>query len=347
MVLLVGCRSSEVGLSFSMPQLDLKNTYIDAIWPAPPAQARYAYVGDLTGEQNYKNQATNTTSRGLTSLLKIVAGVESNTEPLTVLQRPLDISVDDKGRIFVTDISRQAIFVFDQSKDELILWEDIGNGRTFKSPIGIVSTDEYIFVADSELGEVFVLGKDGRPLRSFGKGLLKRPTGLAANDDEGYLYVADAAAHSILIFGFDGHFVRSFGQKGDGAGEFNAPTYLMYKNGNLYVTDTLNARVQVLNRSGEPMAQVGRRGLYVGNLTRPKGVGVDSEGNIYIVESYYDHLLIFDSTGNLLLPIGGPGHSAGSFFQPAGLFIDADDRIFVADMLNGRVAIFQYLHGEY
>jgi DNA-binding beta-propeller fold protein YncE len=330
-----------------MPELDLKNTYIDAIWPAPPAQVRYAYVGDLTGEQNYTKHTTKAASRGLTSILKLIAGVDTNTEQVTVLQRPQSISVDDSGRILVTDISRAAIFVFDQSKDKLIIWEDIGNGRKFKSPVGIVSTNERIYVADSELAEIFVLGKDGKPWRSFGKGLLRRPTGLAANMDDGYLYVADAAAHSIFIFGLDGHFIRSFGQKGDKAGEFNAPTYLIYRNEKLYVTDTLNARVQVLTSSGEPLAQVGRRGLYVGNLTRPKGVAVDSEGNIYIVESYYDHLLIFDSRGNLLLPIGGSGQSAGSFFQPAGLFIDADDRIYVADMLNGRVAIFQYLRGEY
>jgi DNA-binding beta-propeller fold protein YncE len=91
------------------------------------------------------------------------------------------------------------------------------------------------------------------------------------------------------------------------------------------------------------LGQIGQRGLYVGNLVRPKGVTVDSDGNIYVVESYYDHLLIYDEDGKFLVPIGGTGSEAGQFFLPAGMWSDKNDRIFVADMFNSRVVIFRYV----
>ncbi len=90
---------------------------------------------------------------------------------------------------------------------------------------------------------------------------------------------------------------------------------------------------------------IGKRGLYLGNLTRPKGVTVDADDNIYVVESYYDHLLVFDMQGEFLLPIGGTGNDVGQFFLPSGVWNDDRGRIYVADMYNGRVMILQFLGG--
>ena len=109
------------------------------------------------------------------------------------------------------------------------------------------------------------------------------------------------------MFDDEGRLIDIIGQRGEGPGEFNAPTHIALSNGRLYVTDTLNARIQVLDLNGEPISMIGKRGLYLGNLTRPKGVTVDADDNIYVVESYYDHLLVFDKQGQFLLPIGGTG----------------------------------------
>lgn len=106
----------------------------------------------------------------------------------------------------------------------------------------------------------------------------------------------------------------------------------------------MNSRVQILRiDSGEFLGSIGRRGLYTGNLVRPKGVATDADGNIYIIESLYDNLLIFNSKGQFLMPIGGVGHEVGKFYLPSGVTVDDLGRIFVADTFNGRVAIFQYL----
>ena len=112
-------------------------------------------------------------------------------------------------------------------------------------------------------------------------------------------------------------------------------------------TDAMSSRIQVLRAAdGAPLRRFGARGLYLGNLVRPKGVSVDSEGNVYVVESYYDSLLVFSARGEFLLPIGGTGTSTGRFYLPSGVWVDARNRVHIADMFNGRVVLFQFLGGS-
>ena len=116
--------------------------------------------------------------------------------------------------------------------------------------------------------------------------------------------------------------------------------------GELYVTDTLNNRVQVFGADGQVLQrQLGSRGLVLGNLVRPKGVGVDGEGNVYVVESFYDSLLVYSREGEFLMPIGGTGKATGRFYLPSGVWVDGKNRVHIADMFNGRVVLFQFLGG--
>jgi DNA-binding beta-propeller fold protein YncE len=186
----------------------------------------------------------------------------------------------------------------------------------------------------------------GSPRAPIGRGLLKRPTGVARDARSDQLYVADTYAHDIKVFDATGALLRTIGRRGAGDGEFNFPTHLAFVNGELYVTDTLNSRVQVFAADASlPSRRLGARGLVLGNLVRPKGVGVDGEGNVYVVESYHDSLLVFSAQGEFLLPIGGTGTATGRFYLPAGVWVDARNRVYVADMFNGRVVLFQFLGG--
>jgi DNA-binding beta-propeller fold protein YncE len=157
--------------------------------------------------------------------------------------------------------------------------------------------------------------------------------------------VSDTAEHNVKVFADNGTLVQVIGQVGTKPVEFNAPTHISFVGGKLYVTDTFNARVQVLDSEGKFIRSVGSRGLYMGNLVRPKGVTADTEGNVYIIESFHDFLLVYDQDTRFLLPIGGTGGAPGQFYLPAGVWSDGHNRIYVADMYNGRVEIFQYLQG--
>ena len=155
--------------------------------------------------------------------------------------------------------------------------------------------------------------------------------------------MADRGDNDIKVFDDAGELVATLGEFGEGPGQFNGPTYLDWRDDKLYVTDTLNSRIQIFSPDGKLISMFGRRGLYLGDLPRPKGVTVDQRGNIYVVESYYDYLLVFNHNGELLLPIGGTGNEPGEFFLPAGVWADNSNHIYVADTFNGRVVIFEYL----
>lgn len=342
-MLLVGCAETRSTLRYEARDAQ------QVVWPPAPETPRYRYVGELTGEENVHREGGGIAEAGLNAL-KWLVGLLSEKSPAVILQRPQAGTVDGNGRIYVTDASRQAVYVFDEKAGKLHVWEMAEENTRFEVPIGIaMGANGEVLVTDASLGRVFRLSGQGVPVGSFGKDVLKHPTGLARDAALGRVYVADAHLHQIRVFDDAGNLLTTYGsgQRGEGPGEFNSPTHLAFAGGKLYVTDTLNARAQVLavdDAGAARVAQVfGRRGLFVGDLARPKGITVDAVGNIYVVESYYDHLLVFNPQGEFLLPIGGGGSGVGEFFLPAGVWSDQRGRIYVADMFNGRVVIFEYL----
>jgi DNA-binding beta-propeller fold protein YncE len=314
------------------------------MWPAAPEVPRFLYTGTLTGEQNFR--AADSERSGLQAFGRWIVGLDVKPPQPVVLQRPAAVIGDDNGRLYVSDTSRQAVFVFDEKAGELQVWDRAQGFIRFVAPVGLAVAPGRLFVADAELGAVFVLDARGEPQAVIGRGLLQRPTGLARDAKRGLLFVADTSAHDIKVFTDAGLLVRVIGGRGQGDGEFNYPTHLAYANDELYVTDTLNNRVQVFSAEGQvQQRKFGARGLVIGNLVRPKGIGVDAEGNVYIVESYYDSLLVFSPRGEFLMPIGGTGTATGRFYLPSGVWVDARNRVHIADMFNGRVVLFQFLGG--
>ena len=314
------------------------------IWPQAPDKPRFRYVGELTGQQNLVRQdGDRSIGTKFVDFLKWLVGLQSRGEKPVVLQRPQSGVVDQQGRILVTDVSRQAVFVFDP-KGGLEVWDRAMADYGFKTPVGIaLGKDNTILVADAGLGRVLVLDDKGNPVRNFGADILTRPTGIARDPISGHIFVADTREHDIKIFDDDGNLVKIVGKRGVKPGEFNGPTHLSFTKNKLYVTDTLNARVQILTRSGEFLSEFGRRGNFVGDMVRPKGVAADSDGNIYVVESLNDYLLVYNSEGQFLMPIGGTGSGVGQFYLPSGVWTDSKDRVYIADMFNGRIVILQYL----
>lgn len=335
---MTGCASTHGVLHY---QVDPKTA---VVWPSAPEKPRYRYVGALTGEENIQLDDEHALASSGTRFFKWLIGLSSAKHSPVVLQRPQGVMVDKQGRVYVTDVSREAVYVFDEVQGKLSVWEMATAKDHFLTPIGIApGGNGEILVADAQWGYIVRLDHNGHPLGTFGKGQLSWPTGIARDPDSGDIYVSETHAHDIKVFDKDGKYLRTIGKRGVNPGEFNSPTFLSIAHQKLYVTDTMNARVQVLSLDGKPLKVFGRRGVFVGNMPRPKGIAADNDGNIYVVESYFDYLLIFNAAGQLLLPIGGTGSGVGQFYQPGGIWIDQRDRIYVADTFNGRIVVLQYL----
>ena len=340
--ILAGCATGPMVM-----QLEGTDADTGRVFPPPQTQEvpRYRYLGQLVGETNFRSASGG--GSGARKLFAWIVGLLETPDQPVVLQRPQTGVVDAKGRVLVTDVSRNAVFVFDEAAGRLDVWDQASKRQRFAAPIGIaLGREGQVLVADAELGRVFRLGPDGTPLGDFGAGVLTRPTGLARDARSGRIYVADTHAHDIKVFDDEGQLVATWGRRGDGPGELNYPTHLSFSDGVLIVCDSLNARVQLFDSEGRATLRFGERGLYVGNLVRPKGVAADDEGNLYVVESMHDTLLVFDRQGQLLMSLGGTGQDVGRFYLPAGVWVDSRNRVFVADMFNGRVAVFQFLGGN-
>lgn len=339
--LLAGCGSQAVRgtlrLNMSANPAD-HSLYI----PPPPSVPRYVFVGELWGETNFREDSRTMTA-ARRAFAWLVGLLDEPVEEMNLV-RPQSGTVDDRGRILVTDVGRPGVFVFDERENEMRFWGDATEDLHFVSPTGIVAgPNGETWVSDPELGAIFRLAPDGKPIGIVGKGVLQRPNGLARDSAKGRVYVADTRANEIKVFDDTGRLVQAFGRTGDTGGELNTPTYLAYDNGQLYVTDTFNGRVQVFDEEGNFLRQFGSRGTYIGQMPRPKGVTLDDEGNVYVVESYFDHILIFNEQADFLLGLDGSGRPGDAFYLPAGIWSDSRNRIFVADMFRGRVVIFQFL----
>ena len=55
--------------------------------------------------------------------------------------------------------------------------------------------------------------------------------------------------------------------------------------GNVYVTDTFNNRIEIFDADGEFISQFGKNGDGPADLERPKGIAIDSDGHIWVVDA--------------------------------------------------------------
>jgi NHL repeat len=87
-------------------------------------------------------------------------------------------------------------------------------------------------------------------------------TGGVAWDKDGNIYVADGVAMGagnarVAKFDKDGHFIKSWGQRGTEVGQFNSLRGIaLDAQGNVYVADAGNKRIQVFDGNGTPKAQI-------------------------------------------------------------------------------------------
>jgi DNA-binding beta-propeller fold protein YncE len=205
-------------------------------------------------------------------------------------------------------------------------------------------------VVDSTPKLIRVFDASGKFLRNITHESLERPTGIAVDSVRRRIYVADSAFrksdnHMIRIFDMDGNYLKAFGGAGYEEGKFFFPTYLAVDSqGNLYVTDTMNARVQAFDPDGRHLRTIGQRGDAFGMFDKPKGVAVDTYGNVYVVDSAWSNVQIFNQRREVLLFFGGRGRFPGLLFNPTGIAIDKENRIYVADAFNRRIGVYQLIN---
>jgi DNA-binding beta-propeller fold protein YncE len=315
----------------------------DLIWPLPPDPPRVRWVAEYTDMTKIKPQATKKSG-----WLEKVTGTKTPDEKFE-FRKPYGITTDKRGRIYAADTELKFVFVIDPVNKTVERRE--GSTRApLALPVGVaIDAEERLFVSDAELHWIVCFSENGKPLASFGAAQLGRPGGIAIDKDRNRLYVADAKAARIAVFDVSSfQFLNYIGGPGKPPlhenGKFFGPTNVAVdREGNIYVADTLNYRIQIFDPSGKFLRAFGAQGDRPGEFIRPKGIAVDSEGHVYVADAEFNNFQILTPDGQPLLAVGVLGTDPGQFALLAGLYIDPKDQIYTSEMFRGRVQVFQYI----
>ncbi len=308
------------------------------VWPEPPEPPRIEFVSEFSNPDDLGMKD------GLWGrLVKLVAGGKDYAR----LVRPTAVVMSAKEVLFVADPGSNGVHRFDTKRKRHSLIA-LQNNMLLRSPVALANgPDNRIYVSDSALNQVFVIDDGAKFASPFTTSVeLDQPTGLAFGDDR--LYVVNTHQHEVLVFDQQGQLLFRFGTRGDGDGEFNYPTMIWSDplTNRIWVTDSLNFRIQQFDGGGKFVSAFGDTGNATGDLPRPKGVAVDKEGHIYVLDALLNNMQIFNPAGELLLYVGDQGREPGQFWLPASVFIDFTDHIYIADSFNSRIQIFKYIGGE-
>jgi len=160
-----------------------------------------------------------------------------------------------------------------------------------------------------------------------------------------------ATAFSVLLlagiatnqsFGVSSHtYILEWGNYGniDGGQFFQLEGLSVDNEGNVYVTDSGNARIQKFTSDGQFLETWGVRGTDNGEFEYPTGIAT-YESNVYVVDREQHRIQVFDSTGKFLQSWGEFGSEQGEFFYPHGIAISNDGVVYVADTKNHRIQQF-------
>jgi DNA-binding beta-propeller fold protein YncE len=229
--------------------------------------------------------------------------------------------------------------------------EDIGVGRSFFSifwdwvagegprhmirPYAIAVNGQRIAVADPGTGSVHLYDlsrKTYKRLEWGNKEWLASPVGVTFVGE--LLYVADSAHSEIFVFDGDGDLLRTING-------VERPTGLAWdpQMGRLYVVDTLNHSIVVMDEQGKKMFNFGGRGNAEGKFNYPSHITLAGD-RVYVNDTMNFRIQIFDRDGNYISSFGRHGDGTGDFAQPKGLALDSEGHVYVVDALFNRLQIF-------
>jgi len=330
---------------------DFKKT---VVFPAPPAIPRLKYLDFFSAERPEMNEPGKKQPKS--SWMDRMAGVSPDStkggghKTRFQLIAPYGLAVDSKGRLYVADTKVGAIFIFNTENNDVELIKH-GVHAKFGSIFGLAMDDnDNLFVSDGELHHVLVFNPKHELQAGFGDDVMKDPNGMAIDAENRFLYVADTELDQVLVFDADTYkLLRRIGTTGKAhtltdPGNFSKPTNVaLDKDGNLYVADTWNDRIEVFDADGTFIRTWGKNGDGPGDFARPKGIAIDVDGHVWVADSMLNRLQVFNPDGHLLLGMGGFGIMPGQFEALTGLTIDKQNRVFTSEQMLGRTQMYRYV----
>jgi len=203
----------------------------------------------------------------------------SGTDP-GQLTAPSGLAQGDDGSVLVVEFMGQRVQELDAS-GHFVRFVDGGDeamAHVAQRQSGMGSMDHGSMAPPGPMGAA----AGGNP-----HGLFSFPSDAAVSPG-GAVYVSNAHAYEILVFDRDGSLSAGWGTKGSDPGQWEVPVGLaLDADGNLYVADSANFRVQVLDPQGRPLlaSRADERWYRADGkkLYSPTDLAIDSRGRLYVV----------------------------------------------------------------
>jgi len=314
------------------------------------------------------------------------------------------VAVNSKGHVFVLSRGNTTGPAYGAAATQLLEFD--ANGKYLRE-IGHnlyawsfahavrVDKDDNIWVTDKGSDMIIKFNPDGKVIMVFGRkqeasdegtGPLKHPRPPLPAVDGQFRQVTDvawdAAGNTYISDGYinsrvgkvdkDGNWVKSWGQPGHGPGEFSTPHSIATDNqGNVYVADRGNGRIQVFDGDGNFLRQIvvnlpydhsihpwmgnmpkedgpaeaipGQSTATAGNKTMSNGspwaVCITPGPNqvLFMADSYPGRVYELSLDGKVLGVTGRAGHGPDQFGWIHEIACPSSHEVYVAELLNWRV----------
>jgi DNA-binding beta-propeller fold protein YncE len=170
-------------------------------------------------------------------------------------------------------------------------------------------------------------------------------------------------------------YLGKFGAEGTGNVQFNLPeAAAVFANGDVYVADTYNNRVEELSSTGTFIKAWGSEGSGDLQFKDPRAIAVAANGDVYVADSNNERIMEFSSSGTFIRAFGwgvgkagkaeledctteckagiagsGKGQfgaqSAWGSVGPEGIAVAPSGKVYVTDRANARVEEFSETGG--
>jgi len=269
-------------------------------------------------------------------------------ETLSQFRSPSGIVPLPSGDLCVADTNNHRLQVLSRSGEvRSIYGQGPGGGLgEFQQPTGLACDGVALYVADSGNCRLHKLTlPSGEVLSTVGvfgdmPGQLHAPVGLALH--EGRLFCADSRNHRISCFTTTPslRYLYSFGSHGSGPCELGSTSsgiYLASFEGELFIADRSNHRLQVLGLDGTFHRSIGRRGTAPGCFRRLRGVAA-AASRIFTAEC--ERVQVLSLTGMPLQVLPLPGSTA-----LVGICADSS-HAYVVDQTHQKVRVLSFCDDE-
>ena len=207
-----------------------------------------------------------------------------------------------------------------------------------------VTREGQIVVAEHYSDCVSVFDREGHKLRSFGhqgsrKSKLSYPCGVALCSDNSVLVTAE---HCVKKYSLDGTFIASVGTQGSGKLEFKHPWAVATndKTELIYVCETENKRIQILNEDLTYRSDFGSKGSDPGQFKFPGDIAINRIGEVLIADYGNDRIQVFSPEGQFLYMFNKRGPGMEDLKRPISVSIDSDGFVYVLEYIACRISIF-------